>query len=343
MDVSAIRPGGYLLQLPREVRDQIYGDYFNGTYPVIWSYHISEDDESQRDGFQGNDSQDDDAQDDGSQNDDTPDDRPQDDEPQACLQHPPTNLAVLQTSKVLHNDVKGFLLSKAASKVGTYKYVIDLAPRENFSNPPFKEATDHMTNVMFEVRVHPERTAARAEADGYEIKTISGVSFMNSICEATIDRFVGTAVIRESFRIIFKADFVKFNQSFRYFMKTRFFRALEGLTGFKNVTVVLEWSVISKSDSRLEVQKGVRKVLLGLGRHLGLPDIKSAAYRTDEVDQTTTYFVAELEFEPRNFHARRLRAEAVKLTKEASGLRTKAKELTKKALRLTREANRVEG
>ena len=62
---------------------------------------------------------------------------------------------------------------------------------------------------------------------------------------------------------------------------------------------------------------------LGLLRHLYNAETKSAAYRIDEVDKTNTYFVTELEFQSLKQHARRLRAEAVKLTKEARGLRDK--------------------
>ena len=168
-----------------------------------------------------------------------------------------------------------------------------------------------MTNVIFEVRVHSECAALRAKADSYESKTISDASFMNSICEATIERFAGSSVIRESFRITFKADYVLYKQSFSYFTKTRFFLALRGLTGFKQVTVVLKWSVISGSDYRYEVRKGVKHVQLGLLRDLGPADIKNAAYKVDEVGETSTYFFVELEFQPLKHHLRRLRVEAI--------------------------------
>ena len=308
MNMSTIRPGGYLLQLPREIRDQIYGDYFNGTYPIYKSYHVSKDDESQDEHYQVNEPR---------QNGDL----------QACLQQTSTETSILRTSKVLHNDIKDFLLSKAAAKTGTYKYAIDLDTHEEVSNGPILDATEHMINVMFEVRVRPESTAVCVEADGYESKTESGVSFMDSICEATIGRFAGTAIVRENFRITYKADYVNYRQSFGYFTKTRFFRALRELTGFEQVTVALKWSIISGSHYRYEVRKGVMQVQLELRQYLGPVGIKKPGYRIDEVDKSNTYFTVELEFRPLKHHVQKLRADAVKLAKEESRLKSKTRYL----------------
>ncbi|CAF9909878.1 MAG: hypothetical protein ALECFALPRED_006098 [Alectoria fallacina] len=129
--MSAIRSGGALLQLPREIRDEIYSHYFSKIYLVCWSYY---------------DPQNSDSVDYESQNHDG---------------HILADLAILQVSKVISSDAKQYLFSNAASTATAFKYVIDFHPWKTFSIPPTKEATDRMRNIEFQVRsyglhnIHP--------------------------------------------------------------------------------------------------------------------------------------------------------------------------------------------
>ena len=63
---------------------------------------------------------------------------------------------------------------------------------------------------------------------------------MNPICEATIDYFGGTSVVRDNFRVVFTMlGYNLFSNCFTDFMKTRFFQTLKELKGFPKSSVVL--------------------------------------------------------------------------------------------------------
>lgn len=122
--MSVIRPGGSFLQLPREIRDEIYSHYFSKIYRVYWTYSGSVDSDSV-----DSDSQDHD-------------------------ELIPADLAILQVSKVISSDAKQYLFSNAASRATTFKYVMDFHPHNTFSTPPTKEDTDRMRNLEFQVRLY---------------------------------------------------------------------------------------------------------------------------------------------------------------------------------------------
>ena len=84
--MSASESGSALLQLPRELRDEIYSHYFDETYLAFWTY----DDDSPFDKFAA------------------------------------ADLAILRVSKAVSSDAKHILFSRAASKATTFKYYINL-------------------------------------------------------------------------------------------------------------------------------------------------------------------------------------------------------------------------
>lgn len=176
-----------------------------------------------------------------------------------------------------------------------------------------------MTKVEFAVYIDPECMASRAQEDGYQDETLYPAFSMEPICEATVDRFAGTAVPRENFRIVFRIDFDDFDDSFPVFMKTRFFQTLKGFTGFQKLTVVLIlWLTFSGHlvDLDMDFQKGAKTVQKELEPHLGSSVIKSANYQLSERYYRHADFILELEFQPRKFHVEILRAEAARVTNE---------------------------
>lgn len=60
---------------------------------------------------------------------------------------------------------------------------------------------------------------------------------MDPRCEASVEHFTGSEIERNDFFVTFR----DFDASFHLFMATRFFQTMKKCTGFRNVTVVLEW------------------------------------------------------------------------------------------------------
>ena len=120
--MSTIKTGGALLQLPQEVRDEIYSHYFNKEYLVFWCYYDSQDSNV------------------------------------IIL----ADLAIFRTSNAISSDAMNSLFSKAASKVTTFIYDFSFDRVTEMSTPPTKEATKRMMNVEFNVSIEPELMAYRA-------------------------------------------------------------------------------------------------------------------------------------------------------------------------------------
>ena len=278
--MSANKSYGALFRLPREIRDEIYSHYFDKIYVVFWSYYkyTSYQRSVQKD-YSGK----------------------------------LADLAILRISQSISSDATNILYSKAASKATTFKYDFRLNPRWIHSLPPTKQATDRMTNVEFEVLLDYEFQELHTDQEGD-----SGAFKMEPLCEATVDRFVGTSVLRDSFRITFRLKegnkgMAQVDASFGHLTRTRFFQTLKIFNGFRKLHVVLIW----KPDDRWSVsrgQKNVGKVKKQLEPHLGPCSVKSE-YCSRRGDDTTI----ELEFQPLKFHQGSLRADAALAAETGQG------------------------
>lgn len=283
--MSAIAPGGTLLPLPREIRDEIYGHYFEKSYIVLRSYDEGDKHRENWCGYRN------------------------------------ADLALLRTSKAINADVKHFLFSKAASKATTFRYCIQLHLKQVLSTPPAKEDTDRMMNVEFDLPLDEAWRVACADLDGYEDGSPYPAYRRDLLCEASIDRFVGTTVTRNDLRITIRLTFPihSFLRYFKPFMKTRFFQTLESLNGFRRLALVLEWTFYNSRDRAVqdfELQKVVEEVQKELEPHLGPCTVKDATHSVtfcpdhywDETD-----IALELQFQLYRFYD--CRAEAAKLEK----------------------------
>ena len=241
--MNASDSGGGLLQLPRELRDEIYSHLFNKKYLAFWTY----DDERPFGKFVA------------------------------------ADLAILRISKAISSDAKHFLFSRTASKATTFKYHINLnAPMDTV--PPIKEATDRMMNVIFVVEcdlkafVHNHRIDVQFHLD----------SHMRSLSEGTIDRFIGTAITRDSFWMHINV------QSFDWpghFLDHRFLQTLKRVTGFRNLTVRLQLGNVSVSEFVYwAAQTAIEILSIDLESHLGPCVVKKSRFHYD------------LEFHPLKFY-----------------------------------------
>lgn len=264
--MSVITPGGFLLGLPREIRDEIYGYCFGTSYIVLQTYY-----------WKGQDKED-------------------------CKN---TNLAILRTSKAINADAKHFLFSKAASKATTFKYRIDFDPCEGFSTPPAKEDTTRMMHVEFDLRQDCERW--RAGKDGYQDDGQDEsypVHRMDPLCEASIDHFMGTDVIRDDLRIKLDIDYFDcFENSIVPFIMTRFFQTLKRLNGFQRLTLVFEWDFFYALTDMQELNKQnvIKAVRKELEPHLGRAVIKSVNFPVSRIVLTLENYFLEMKFQPHRF------------------------------------------
>lgn len=282
--MSVIAPGGTLLPLPREIRDEIYGHYFEKSYIVLRSYYEEVKDVENWHSYEKFGGY--------------------------------ADLALLRTSKAISADAKHFLFSTAASKATTFKYLMDLDPEEVFSTPPAKEDTDCMMNVEFTFILDETRMVTYPEENGYEDGPLYPAYHMDLLCEASIDHFVGTTVTRDALRIIFQVMcFDSLRGFFGPFIKTRFFQNLKSLNGFQRLALVLDYILYDSRKPRQESEsrKVVEEVQKELEPHLGPSIVK---------DATHSFFglcamkrcAFELQFQPYRFYD--CRAEAAKLEKE---------------------------
>ena len=320
--MSVDKIGGTLLQLPQEIRNEIYGHYFNRSYLVLWPLPDVDDNKSTCITVCGRNFS------------------KEEDEEQDSDKRDSTDLAILRTCKSIHSDAKNFLYSKARSKATTFKYIIEHVSAAMYQAPPPREATDRMMNVEFELPVY-HRSLSLLLDDLAQIRDHKKHNIhpdldsrMQASCGATINRFAGASIIRNSFRITLDVRFTIYNHSIGCLIGSPFFQALKELIGFQRVTVVLQASVHAEDVRDSEARYTVRKVQKALKSHLG-PSIERAVNDTTEDGyEATTGFHVEIDFEPRKFHIENLRANATKSKKKAHGLRKEANRMIDEVHRL---------
>lgn len=281
--MSAIGSSCALLQLPREVRDEIYSYCFDRTYNVFWSYCYNVYGERH------------------------------------ILNHFKNmpviaDLSILRTSTALSSDAKNFLFCRAASQATTFRYHIDFNYRQ-FSPPPVKEATDRMMNVEFVVEQNPTIMAGFTEERGYQAKIMYPDSIIEQIYGETLDHFTGTAIVRNSFRIRITLCGPDHLGDFAYFVKTRFFQALKSLKGFQKLTISLTMaSLVYNKDEDRKLRGGFARVVADLKTHLGPCIEKNYKFPTGSLGGR--WYRLELEFQPRKYYIESLRVEAERAIKE---------------------------
>ena len=242
--MSTIRPDSALLQLPQELRDEIYSHYFNNSYLVFWCYY----------------------------------------DPEHYSNVILADLAVLRASNAINSEAMKSLFFGAPSKAFTFIYDFELDPYAEMSTPPTKEATNRMMNVEFKVEIDPETLFYRAIKGGYADETLYPASIMDPICEATIDHFTGVSVVRNRFGIRFNVSGYDFHEQFLKFLETRFFQTLKKLQGFRKLTLVLEMvNQQFKKDLSIESQPDLGEVLAELEPSLGPCVVKSLKHERQSV------------------------------------------------------------
>ena len=273
-NMRAKKIDGALLQLPQEVRDEIYGHYFNKSYLVLWSLHDADDNESL---FRN-----------------VPNSKDRD----------LADLAILRTCKSINSDAENILYSKGT----TFIYSMRFDYHALNTTPPVREATDRMMNVEFRVRVFGDVPTSQSSQGIHDYEQNQLYSRMEATCGATLDRFAGTSVIRDSFRITFEVGSVKSNNSIDRLIESPFFQILAKFIGFQSVVVKLISAGLADSAPDREARKIVRKVQEALEPHLG-PSIERLGDITmDRFFGFIKYFSVEIEFEPRKFHVEKLQA-----------------------------------
>ena len=321
-NMSIDKLGGALLQLPQEIRDEIYGHYFNRSYLVLWPLPDADGNKSTCITVDGRNYS------------------READEEHGSDKRDSADLALLRTCKSIHSDAKNFLYSKARSKATTFKYIIEHVSAAMYQAPPPREATDRMMNVEFELPVY-HRSLSLLLDDLAQIRDPKKHnvrpdlnSRMQASCEATMNRFAGASIIRNSFRITLDVRFTIYNHSIGCLIGSPFFQALKGFVGFQTLTVVLQSSVLLEYARDSEARYTVRKIQKALKSHLG-PSVERVVNNTTEDGyEATTTFHVEIDFEPRKFHVEKLRADATKSKKKAHGLRKEADRMIEEVHRL---------
>ena len=298
-NMRAEKAGNSLLQLPQEIRNKIYNHYFNQSYTVFWSVPDVADNEPTCSTTYGRNSSEEEAE-------------KQKLEPQSLFRdltdsdwRAPADFAILRTCKRINSDAENILYSEAT----TFIYRMRFDYRTLNTTPPAREATDRMTNVEFGVRIGcdiPTSQSLYQRTHDHEQHQL--YSRMEATCGATLDRFAGTSVIRDSFRITFEIGFVMYNNSISRLIESPFFQTLKKFIGFRRVVVKLNSAVLAHYATDIEARETVRKVQKALELHLG-PSIGRVGNTTiDRLFGFLKYFSVEIEFEPRKFHIKKLRA-----------------------------------
>lgn len=266
--MSIIKSGCPLLQLPCELRDEIYSYCFDRTYKVFWPCY--DDEYGRRDRL-------------------------------SCFAKKPViaDLSILRTSTALSVDAKNFLFCRGASKATTFLYYINFSYQRS-SPPPVKEATDRMMKVEFIVGLSSRDPAGLA-------------SITEQICQDTIDRFTGTAIVRNSFRMRIALCRPDQFTDFADFVKTRFFQALKRLKGFQKLAILLFIPSFCDKDLPRTVREGVAEVVADLKTHLG--PCMERRYESPLLGDVVRWSRLELEFQPREFYMESLRTEAERVIK----------------------------
>lgn len=280
--MSTIKPGGALVQLPRELRDKVYGHCLNKSYVVFWCYYGRRD-----------------------------------------FTHPIVDLAIFRVSKAISSEAKQVIFSRAASEATTFVFNIAFYLNMSFSTPPNKDATDAMMNIKFSIDLNSEDMQVRAEQRD-QSETILPIFSMKSICEATVDRFAGTTVIRDNFRIRLYPRGRKTGEELEVFMRSHFFQTVKRFNGFRKAVAELKWRFLREKDVNSETQKEARTVQIRalqmeLEPSLGPSDMESVVDHNDPLGGDHVNLTLKLEFHPLKFHVEKLRAEATRLTKALEG------------------------
>lgn len=280
--MSAIECSSALLQLPRELRDKIYTHCLSRSYVVFWYFYDRD-----------------------------------------LENHDLADLSILRTSKVINTDAKQSMFSRAASQATTFVFDFGFDSAMTFTTPPSKDDTNSMMNVKFIVRLDSAGMQARAEDYYYHESEAHCPPFsMKSICEATVDRFAGKMVIRDSIHIQFLLVTGDIRVELDKVMRTPFFQALKSFNGFRTLVVELNWLFFSNPNGSADTQKEVRALQTELGPSLGHSVNRSLTEPLDVDASGRTYvdLAIQLKFKPLKFHVEKLRAEAATLTEEADML-----------------------
>ncbi len=140
---------------------------------------------------------------------------------------------------------------------------------------------------------------------------------MDTLCEATVDHFAGTEIIRDSFRITFHTCFDELDHELPDLMKTRFFQTVKGFNGFRKVTFVVYLVHDINNPRNSTPEKELEEMRNNLEPHLGPSVTRSVTLDPPEKYQFVGETILELEFTPQRFHVESLRAGSVRLTMEA--------------------------
>ena len=272
--MSAKKAGTFLLQLPGEIRDEIYSHYFNRSYLVLWSLPVED----------GNNSIFRNVPDSNTRN--------------------LADLAVLRTRKSIKSDAQNILYSKGT----TFIYSLRFDYPALHTTPPSRKATDRMMNIEFRVGVFSDALTLQSFQGPRDHEQHQLYSRMEATCGATLDRFAGTSVIRDSFRIIFKIGFAMYNNSIGRLIECPFFQTLETFTGFQRVVVILDATVLADYVPETEAREPVQKVQKAFEPHLGPSIERVGNHMIDRFLGSIKYFSVEIEFEPRKFHIEKLQA-----------------------------------
>ena len=272
-NMSADKAGNSLLQLPKEIKDEIYGHYFSKSYLVLWSLPEVDGNKSL---FRN-----------------VPDSNKRD----------LADFAILRTCKSINLDAQDILYSRATTFI--YSMRFDYQPLH--TTPPVREATDRMMNVEFRVRVFNDGPTLQSFRGNHDHEQHQLYSRMEATCEATLDRFAGTSVIRDSFLITFEVGFAIYNNSICRLIESPFFQTLEKFIGFQSVVVKLEAAGLADYAPEIEGRKAVRKVQKAFEPHLGPSTERVGDITMDRFFGFIKYFSVEVEFEPRKFHIKKLR------------------------------------
>ena len=220
----------------------------------------------------------------------------------------PADFGILRSSKAISTEVQASLFCRAASTSFLYSIEFDHRYMQTVAFPHIKEATERMMNVGFSVFLSP----------AYLMTVVNKGSWypdasMRPICEATVDHFIGTTVIRDTCWI--ELYVCGPNPQFRSFMKTRFFQTLKRFNGFKTMTVMVNMGYSSRVglDVSAWSQMRSKELQMELESHLG-PSVVKPPTGTEFF---SVPIILELKFHPVNHHVQNFRAEAAKLTKEA--------------------------
>lgn len=207
--MSQAVPGGLLFTLPREIRDDIYGRVLAQKYLVygdpFWLHWEVLDDH--------------------------------DIEPKV-----PANLALLRLSKALHQEVSQVLFDHCI-----FRFAVD--PAQVSDSTEGRVSTDLIPRVVASGAVqrmmNVEMVFNMAAWDDCERMFPTGEDDMENMCDSSVNLFVGTRVLRRSFRMAFHAITGCHTATI---LTTPFFQAIGKMSGFTTLTVQVDTYPVKKVD-----------------------------------------------------------------------------------------------